>query len=248
MPPSWASPIASVSSTRPSTWPWKFPPLSTAPSAGKTSGLSETLPSSRATTAPAKASASRAAPWTCGMQRKLYASWTRVQSRCEAMIPLSAVRRRRFAADAAWPGCGRRRWIRPANAALVPIGASGVAQHEVPLELGALGGRDDDVLELADAGRDAVDRRRALGELVHEPPRRRKRTRGSGRQPGFLAAAGDGLDRLETQRAAVEIDHPLVNSPTRARSSRWSTVVRRPDATTCRPCTQTSLTARGDMA
>src|SRR2546422_6247870 len=36
-----------------------------------------------------------------------------------------------------------------------------MAQHEVPLELGALGRRDDDVLELADAGRDAVDRRRA---------------------------------------------------------------------------------------
>src|SRR5438132_785259 len=58
-----------------------------------------------------------------------------------------------------------------------------MAQHEVPLELGALGRRDDDVLELADAGRDAVDRRRARGEPLHEAPPRdepsRRRTRWS---------------------------------------------------------------------
>src|SRR5205814_9553136 len=126
--------------------------------------------------------------------------------------------------------------------------AARMAQDEVPLELRALGGRDDDVLELADAGRDAVDRRRARGEPLHEAPPRDERARRAGRQANLLAAAGDGPDRLEAQRAAVENHHPLVSPVTRARSSRSSTVVRRPDATTCRPCTQTSLTARDDIA
>src|SRR5216117_2576114 len=126
--------------------------------------------------------------------------------------------------------------------------AARMAQDEVPLELRALGGRDDDVLELADAGRDAVDRRRARREPLDEAPPRGERARRGRRQVDLLAAARDGLDRFEAQRAAVEIDHPLVSSRTRARSSRSSTVVRRPDATTWRPCTQTSLTARGDMA
>src|SRR2546425_11191166 len=92
-----------------------------------------------------------------------------------------------------------------------------MAQHEVPLELGALGRRDDDVLELADAGRDAVDRRRARGEPLHETPPRDERARRAGRQANLLAAAGDGLDRLEAQRAAGEIDHPFVSSATAAR-------------------------------
>src|SRR2546425_3594020 len=123
-----------------------------------------------------------------------------------------------------------------------------MARQGVPLELGAPGRREDDVLELADAGRDAVDRRRARGEPLHEAPPRDERARRAGRQANLLAAAGDGLDRLEAQRAAVEIDHPLVSSVTRARGSRSSTVVRRPDATTRRPRTPTSLAARGDIA
>src|SRR2546425_6369398 len=98
------------------------------------------------------------------------------------------------------------------------------------------------------SGRDAVDRRRARGEALHETPPRDERARRAGRQANLLAAAGDGLDRLEAQRAAVEIDHPLVSSLTRARSSRSSTVVRRPHATTPPPCTPTSPTAPGGMA
>src|SRR2546428_5418250 len=93
-----------------------------------------------------------------------------------------------------------------------------MAQHEVPLELGALGRRDDDVLELADAGRDAVDRRRARGEPLHEAPPRDERARRAGRQANLLAAAGDGLHRPEAPRAALGVDPPLVSPVTRARS------------------------------
>src|SRR5204862_7819746 len=114
-----------------------------------------------------------------------------------------------------------------------------MAQHEVPLELGALGRRDDDVLELADAGRDAVDRRRARGEPLHEAPPRDERARRAGRQANLLAAAGDGRDRLDAQLAAGGIDQPLVSSLTRASSTLSSTVVWRPAAATCRPRAQT---------
>src|SRR5947209_18021976 len=82
-------------------------------------------------------------------------------------------------------------------------------QHEVPLELGALGRRDDDVLELADAGRDAVDRRRARGEPLHETPPRDERARRAGRQANLLAAAGDGPGRPAAQPAALQIEQPV---------------------------------------
>ena len=53
--------------------------------------------------------------------------------------------------------------------------ATGVAQHEVALQRGALGRRNHHVLELADAGGDAVDRLGAAGEPIDE--------RAAGRQP-----------------------------------------------------------------
>src|SRR5438094_16595 len=233
MPASWARPIPSVSRTRPSTSPWKLPPLSTAPSAGKMSGLSETLPSSRRTTSRAKPSASRAAPWTCGMQRRLYASGTRVRlSRRHALpvepglaladetqghvreghqvprraqrsllghegvhAPVQAGEQRLDDRRAYARGAPReRRGEQEHDGANLLLGegradAARMAQDEVPLELRALGGRDDDVLELADAGRDAVDRRRARREPLDEAPPRGERARRGRRQVDLLAAA-----------------------------------------------------------
>ena len=69
---------------------------------------------------------SRAAPATCGAHRSEYASCTRVQSgpRWLAMMPLPASIARRLAADAAWPGCGRRSCRSAAKAASVPSSPS----------------------------------------------------------------------------------------------------------------------------
>src|SRR5207245_755659 len=95
--------------------------------------------------------------------------------------------------------------------------------------------------------------------LDHRGPHagRAARARRRRREPYLLAAPRDGLDRLERERAAVQIDHgatasgtrqPLVSSRTRARSSRSSRLTRRPDSTARRPWTQTSVTARSDIA
>ena len=66
--------------------------------AGKTSGLSTAAFISISNVRRANAIVSRIAPWTCGMQRKEYASWTRSQFLCEARIWLPSTMRRRLAA------------------------------------------------------------------------------------------------------------------------------------------------------
>ena len=144
--------------------------------------------------------------------------------------------------------------------------AAGVAQHEIALELGTLARWNDNILELAHAGRDPVDGLGACRQPVDEGARFAERPGGGRAEPHLLAAAGDCLDHLERERATVQLDHgarsrarptpakgsgtrhPRVSSRTRARSSGSSTVARRPDSTTRRPWTQTSVTARSDIA
>ena len=69
--PSSAAPSASTSAASATGSPWKLPPETTSPSSGKTSGLSVTALSSIASRRSTSASRSRAAPCTCGMQRRL---------------------------------------------------------------------------------------------------------------------------------------------------------------------------------
>ena len=61
--------IASTSMPSETGWPWKLPPLTSMPPSLKTSGLSVAALISTASCWRAKATPSRAAPWTCGMQR-----------------------------------------------------------------------------------------------------------------------------------------------------------------------------------
>jgi hypothetical protein len=68
--------MARKSQTKASGAPWKLPQDSTRPS-GRTIGLSIAEASSASATASAWASVSRAAPLTCGAQRREYASCTR---------------------------------------------------------------------------------------------------------------------------------------------------------------------------
>jgi hypothetical protein len=65
-----AAAIASASSAIAGVSPWKFPPDSSSPSSGKTIGLSVTESISVASTPSVKRITSRAAPCTCGMQRR----------------------------------------------------------------------------------------------------------------------------------------------------------------------------------
>src|SRR5207244_5044863 len=93
--------------------------------------------------------------------------------------------------------------------------AAGVAQDEVSLELGALAGWNDDVLELPHPGRDPVDRLDARRQPVDKGARGAERPRRGRREPHLLAAPRDGLDSLERVRTAVEIDHGSTASGTR---------------------------------
>ena len=73
------------------------------------SGLSVELVASRSSTVRANASASRVAPWTCGMQRSEYGSCTLPQSLCDSAISLPASSARRLRADRDLPGVRARR-------------------------------------------------------------------------------------------------------------------------------------------
>src|SRR5205807_1981722 len=67
----------------------------------KTSGLSVALFSSTCAMARACIKESRTAPWTCGVQRRLYASWTRgslSDERCDSRIVLPSLRSARWRA------------------------------------------------------------------------------------------------------------------------------------------------------
>ena len=71
------------------------------------------------------ASTSRLAPWTWGAQRSEYGSWTAwVECRWLASSGEPASSRRRFAAEASWPGCGRIETTRSSYARSVPSSAS----------------------------------------------------------------------------------------------------------------------------
>ena len=98
----------------------------TSPPSGSTIGLSLTLFISIASTPLAYASASRVAPCTCGAHRSEYASCTRC-----ARLPVGGEdrrdaesSRRRFAALAACPGCGRSACSRSSKGRSVPSDAS----------------------------------------------------------------------------------------------------------------------------
>jgi len=81
--------------------------------------------------------------------------------------------------------------------------APGVAQDEVPLEVGTRAWWNDDVLELPDAGRDSVDCLRARRQPIDEGAAGAQgllRTRG---QRNLLTPAGDRFDGLERERPAV---------------------------------------------
>ena len=128
-----------------------------------------------------------------------------------------------------------------------------VAQHEVALQHGALRGRDDDVLELAHAGGDAVDRLRAAGQPIDERAAGRQPRGGDGTHRDLAVAARDVLHVTKRERAAVQhqraqIAQPFVSAAIRATSSFSEIVTSLPCSTTRRPCTQTSVTACGDMA
>ena len=81
--------------------------------------------------------------------------------------------------------------------------ARGMAQDEVSLEVGALAMRNDDVLELADPGRDAVDRLRAGRQPLDEGATRAEGPARRRSQRHRLSAAGDRLDGFEAERPAV---------------------------------------------
>jgi hypothetical protein len=84
-----------------------LPPETIAPVSAKTIGLSVAALLSIATVRRTNESASRAAPWTWAAHRIEYASWTRPQSACEALMGLPARSRAMFAADARCPSNGR---------------------------------------------------------------------------------------------------------------------------------------------
>ena len=81
--------------------------------------------------------------------------------------------------------------------------ATGVAQHEVALQRGALRRRNHHVLELADAGGDAVDRLGAAGEPIDECAAGRQPRGGGGPQRDLAAPPRHVLDVAECERPAV---------------------------------------------
>ena len=92
-----------------------------------TSGLSVALFNSTAAVSRACASASRTAPCTCGVQRRLYASCTRgsfSDARCDSRIWLPSFRCARFRAVVAAPAYARACMIRASNAPGLPRSAS----------------------------------------------------------------------------------------------------------------------------
>ena len=125
--PTSAAAIARKSQAIATGAPWKFPHDSTRPS-GRTIGLSIAEASSASATRSAWATVSRAAPLTCGLQRIEYGSWTRGSSvRWLATIAEPPSSRRRLAALAACPSCGRRAIRSSAKARSVPSSASVLA-------------------------------------------------------------------------------------------------------------------------
>src|SRR5439155_21698855 len=81
--------------------------------------------------------------------------------------------------------------------------APGMTQYQVPLEVGALAGWNDDVLELADTRRDAVDRLGARRQEVDEGAAVGQGPLGRRGERHRLATPGDGLNGLEGERPAV---------------------------------------------
>jgi hypothetical protein len=69
--PSSAAAIARRSAAIATGWPWKLPPERISPVSANTIGLSVAEFISTTCARVTYSSASRAAPWTCGMQRRL---------------------------------------------------------------------------------------------------------------------------------------------------------------------------------
>ena len=90
---------------------------------------------------------------------------------------------------------------------------AGVAQHEVALQRGALGRRNHHVLELADAGGDAVDRLGAAGEPIDERAAGRQPLGGGGAQRDLAAPARHVLDVAECERPAVQDQRAQIAQP-----------------------------------
>ncbi len=95
---------------------------------------------------------------------------------------------------------------------------AGVASQEVELKRAPLVGRDADVLQLPDAGRDPVDERVAVGQPVHEgPPAAHAPLRLVGKREG-PAGARDPDDVVEAQ-GATERDGAHAGVPASGRAS-----------------------------
>jgi hypothetical protein len=106
MLPSSATAIAARSRAMATGCPWKLPPETMSAPSGSTntSGLSVAADISVSSTRRAKPRPSRVAPWTWGMQRKEYASWTLWQSAWDSTISDPSVSRHSAAAASMAPG------------------------------------------------------------------------------------------------------------------------------------------------
>ena len=117
--------IASMSAAKATGSAWKLPPLRASPVSVNTSGLSDTPLASISSVVAAWRITSRAAPITCGWQRRQYGSCTRTSlSRCDSRMAEPAINARSAAAVAICPRWPRIWWMRGSNGVSEPLAAS----------------------------------------------------------------------------------------------------------------------------